>query len=284
MNRTNATVAAAIMVALAASNGMAQSQPAAPKPAATAQPAPQAASPKPAVPAQPAPQPPAPRVARPPAASAARGAITLVVTDTAGKTLPDVRVSLSGPLSREGATSSSGYLTFEGLRPGTYRVRLEGTDLVTFEREVTVKAGPAVEVDVALSRAAAKPPEPPPAPAQNCRTAIPADPNATASFTELPPWIDRNLIGRNDAPREDPVGGAPALGASVLQVGNPTPQRARSDADEVIYVIAGEGALITSGRTESIRSGSLAVVPRGVAYTLERRSRGPLVVLSVASK
>jgi mannose-6-phosphate isomerase-like protein (cupin superfamily) len=264
------TALPAILLAASVSTFGAQAQPPAPKPAAQ----PQAA--KPTAPAT-----------RAPAARtvvAARGAVVLVVTDMVGKTIPAVRVALTGAMLREGRTSPDGALTFEGLRPGTYRLRFEADDFITLEREVAVKNGPAVEVDVALDRAPARPVEPPPPPPQKCRDEIAPDPHATASFTELPAWIDRNLIGRSDPPREDAVGSAPALGASVLQVGNPTPQRVRNDADEALYVIAGEGVLQAGGRSQALRSGSLAVIPRGVAYTLERRSRGPLVVLSVAGK
>lgn len=232
--------------------------------------------------AKPTPPPARPPVARP--AVAARGAVVMMVTDMAGKTIPNVRVALTGAMSREGRTSPNGALTFEGLRPGTYRLRFEADDFVTLEREVTVKSGPAAEVDVELERAAAKPAEQPAPPPQKCPGEIAADPNATASFTELPAWIDRNLISRSDPPREDSVGSAPALAASVLQVGNPTPQRVNKDADEVLYVLAGEGALQTSARSHVLRSGSFVVIPRGVAYTIERRSRGPLVVLSVVGK
>lgn len=262
------TALPSILLAVSVSAFGAQAQPPAQKPAVQ----PQAAKPT------------ATRAPAARSATAARGVVVLVVTDMVGKTIPGVRVALTGAMSREGRTSPDGALTFEGLRPGTYRVRFEADDFITLEREVAVKNGPAVEVDVALERAPAKPVEPPPPPPQKCRGEIAPDPNAKASFTELPAWIDRNLIGRSDPPREDAVGSAPALAASVLQVGNPTPQRVRNDADEVLYVIAGEGVLQTGGRSQGLRSGSLAVIPRGVAYTLERRSRGPLVVLSVAGK
>lgn len=230
-------------------------------------------------------RPPAAAPARPSAASTARGAIALVVTDSVGKTIPNVHIVLGGAMSREGTTSRDGSLTLEGLRVGTYRVRFEAADFITLERDVAVRTGPAVEVDVALTRAAAKPVEPP-APAQpaNCRTAIPVDPNATAAFVELPDWIQRNMIGRNDPLKEDAVGRTPVLTASVIQVRDPTRQRGRDDTDEMLYVIAGEGVLRIGGRDQSLDAGSLAVIPRGVTYTLERRGRNPLIAMSIAGK
>ena len=284
MNARILTAAAAILlVANVTADGVRpqgrSEDPAAPQPAAQAvkppTPPPQSQPPaaKPAAPARSA------------AAPVARGAIALVVTDLVGKTVPGVRVVLSGAMSREGTTSRDGSLTLEGLRAGTYRLRFESADFITLEREVSVRTGPAAEVDVALDRAPAKTAEPP-APSQpaNCRPAVAADANAAAAFLELPDWIQRNMIGRNDPQKEDVVGHTAVLTPIVIQVRDPTRQRVRDDADEVLYVIAGEGVLHVGGRDQSLDAGSLAVIPRGVTYTLERRGRNPLIALSIVGK
>ena len=155
------TVLAATLLVASVSTLAAQTPPPAQKPAAQPPPA-QASKPTP------------PATSRTAAASA-RGVITLVVTDPVGKTLPDARVVLTGAMSREGKTSRDGALTFEGLRSGTYRLRLEAADFITLEREVTVRTGPAAEVDVALDPAPVKPVEPPPAPPQKCRGEVAVD-------------------------------------------------------------------------------------------------------------
>jgi mannose-6-phosphate isomerase-like protein (cupin superfamily) len=277
---------AAVLLVANLSTGGARAQAPAQKPAAQQPPAQVAKPVTPPPQAQPpAARPPATPPARSATASSARGAISLVVTDPVGKTIPDVRVYLTGAMSRDGTTSRDGGLTLEGLRPGTYRLRFEAAGFITLEREVAMRTGPAVEVDVALDRAPAKPVEPPP-PAQpaNSRAAIPVDPNAAVALLELPDWIQRNLIGRNDPQKEDSVGRTPVLTPTVLQVRDPTHQRGRDDADEILYVIAGEGVLRTGGRDQSLDAGSLAVIPRGVTYTLERRGRNPLIALSVVGK
>lgn len=274
------TVLAAILLVADLSTGGPQAQPPAQKPAA---PPPAAQAAKPATPPPQARPPASP--ARSVAASPAHGAVTLVVTDLVGKTLPGVRVVLSGAMSREGTTSRDGALTLDGLRAGTYRLRFEAADFITLEREVTVRMGPAVEVDVALDRAPAQPPEPPAAaPPANCRSEIPVDPHAAVTLLELPDWIQRNVIGRNDPQKEDSVGRTAVMTPSVIQVRDPTRQRGRDDADEILYVIAGEGVLRAGGRDQSLDAGSLAVIPRGVTYTLERRGRNPLIALSVVGK
>ena len=236
-------------------------------------------------------QPPAaPKPQAPPqAATAARISMAIAVTDLAGEAAPGVRVALSGPVAREGTTARDGLVRFQTLRAGTYRLRFESPDFVTFEREVTVKAGPLVEVEVTLSRVPEKPAQPPPPPAAVPATPTEAptvapSPNATVELLALPDWIERNLIGRSDPQRETVVGRAPGATARVVQVREPIKDRVRSDADEMLYVIAGEGVLRAKGREYGLTAGSFAVVPRGVAYTLERSGRNPLIALSMVSK
>ena len=238
-------------------------------------------------PAQPpaAPRPQAPAQA----ATATRISMAVTVTDLAGEAAPGVHVALTGPVAREGKTARDGVVRFQTLRAGTYRLRFESPDFVTFEREVTVKAGPLVEVEVTLSRVPEKPAQPPPPPAAVPTTPTEAptvapSPNATVELLALPDWIERNLIGRSDPQRETVVGRAPGATARVVQIRDPIKDRVRTDADEMLYVIAGEGVLRAKGREYGLTAGSFAVVPRGVAYTLERSGRNPLIALSMVSK
>ncbi len=243
----------------------------------------------PTAPAQ-APPPAAPKPqATPQAATVARISMAVAATDLAGEAAPGVRVALTGPVAREGTTARDGIVRFQTLRAGTYRLRFESPDFVTFEREVTVKAGPLVEVEVTLSRATEKPAPtlPPPAPVPAAPSEAPAvapNPNATVDLLALPDWIEKNLIGRSDPQRETVVGRAPGATARVVQVRDPIKDRVRADADEMLYVIAGEGVLRTKGRTYDLTAGSFAVVPRGVPYSLERSGRNPLIALSMVSK
>lgn len=225
----------------------------------------------------------------PPAATVTRISMAIAVTDLAGEAAPGVRVALTGPVTREGTAARDGIVRFQTLRPGTYRLRFESPDFVTFEREVTVKAGPLVEVEVTLSRVPEKPSPslPPPAPVQAASSEpapLPPNPSATVELLSLPDWIERNLIGRSDPQRETVVGRAPGATARVVQVRDPIKDRVRGDADEMLYVIAGEGVLRAKGRAYDLTAGSFAVVPRGVAYTLERSGRNPLIALSMVSK
>jgi len=227
---------------------------------------------------------------KPPAPAAQRVSMTLVVTDLTGEAAPGVHVVLTGPVSREGTTGRDGRLRFQTLRPGAYRLRFESSEFVMLEREVTVKAGAPVELEVSLARVPEKPapapPPPPTTPPAVPREAEPvvSNPTAAIELLALPDWIERNLIGRGDSQRETVVGRTTAATARVVQVRDPIKDRVRADADEMLYVIAGEGLLRAKGREYDLTAGSFAVVPRGVAYTLERRGRNPLIALSMVAK
>jgi hypothetical protein len=253
--------------------------------ASTAQTAPPAGGTPPAPKPQTA-APPAPRAAAP--ASAGRVAATVMVTDQSGSSLADVHVTVTGPVEREGNTGRDGTLRLQGLKPGTYRLRFQSADFITFEREATVKGGAPAEIDAALNRAIAKPtpapPVQPPQPPAGSGSAIAPDPGATAELVGLPDWIERNMIGRNDPLKETVVGKVPTSTATVIQVRDPLKDRSRSDADEMLYVIAGEGVLRSKGRDLALDAGSLVVLPRGVGYSIERRGRNPLIALSIVSK
>ena len=204
----------------------------------------------------------------------ARATLLLTVTDPVGWTLPEVRVSLTGPVMREGATNASGMLRFEGLRPGTYRARFSGDRVVTFERDMNVDAGQAAELDVAL-RLAEPPVEPPPAPPLG-----PAGQPRSASLVSL---IERELIGDDTPRRESLVACSGNTRSTVLQLNEGQPQRLYENAETSLYVIAGEGAARVDDREMPLSPGSFVSVPRGVPFTLLRHGRRPLILLSVLS-
>ena len=100
-----------------------------------------------------------------------------------------MHVSAIGPVTREGTTGRDGTLRWQGLRPGSYRLRFQAEEFVTLEREATVKAGAPTEIDVALSRDTPKATpgaraRSVPAPA---RAARPAAPDSNASVEMLVP-------------------------------------------------------------------------------------------------
>src|SRR5262245_66670760 len=90
--------------------------------------------------------------------------MAITVTDPAGATLGTVSVAADGPTARNGETNGSGQVNLPGLLAGVYRLRFEGESVVSFEKEVTVRPGQVLAVDVMLTAAKKAPPPPAPAP------------------------------------------------------------------------------------------------------------------------
>ena len=62
-------------------------------------------------------------------------------------------VASDGPTPRNGETNASGQMNFPGLLAGVYRLRFEGDAVVAFEKEVTIRNGQVLAVDVMLNPA-----------------------------------------------------------------------------------------------------------------------------------
>lgn len=240
----------------------------------------------PTAPAQPVPatttQAPRPRAAAP---GGATTSALFFITDPAGGSIEGVTVTVTGPVDREATSPAGGFTRVQGLRAGTYRVRFTRDGFITFEKELTWRAGTATpEVSITLNRAASSPP-PPPAP-----PALVAPPPSTApklpapgapKTLSLPDFIEKNFISGREAHKENMVG-CSGIGQAVLwQVREPWDGRQHESADAMLYVIGGEGSIKLDGREVTVTAGSFAVVPRGSTYGFTRRGRNPLIVLAV---
>jgi mannose-6-phosphate isomerase-like protein (cupin superfamily) len=96
----------------------------------------------------------------------------------------------------------------------------------------------------------------------------------------IPSFLEENSIGR-DPLKESVLGCTGASTTRVLQIRDALAVHTHAALDEIIYVVAGDGAVQLGTQSMPITAGSLAVVPRGVAHALERRGKNRLVVLSV---
>ena len=141
--------------------------------------APAAPATEPATPSSPKPAQ-APPAARRPPAPPARGGLAITVTNPLGATLAGVRVEIVGASDRDAETNPSGQINFPGLQPGTYRLRFRGEEVITFEKEVAVRAGQVADVDVTLYPAPPPPPPPPPPAPPPLPPLLPALPLETA--------------------------------------------------------------------------------------------------------
>jgi hypothetical protein len=234
---------------------------------------------------QPAPQTtPAPRPAaqRPrQVAPTATSTLEITVADPGGLPLQGVTVTATGTLDREGTSLASGLVRFLNMRGGEYRLRFAHPRHVLLERDVTIRPGASQSIDVTLSKAgdAPEPETPAPAPAPAAVSAPPGEPKSVAVVD----FVERNFIGGRDPIKEDQLGCTASAKTALLQVRDPLPERALADADEVLYVVAGEGTLRLGNRDVALTATTLAVVPRGTVRGLTRKGRNPLIVVSVLS-
>lgn len=237
----------------------------------------------PAAPARPAPattQAPKPRPA--PAGGATTNAL-FFITDPGGTSIEGVTVTITGPVDREATSPGGGYTRVPGLRAGTYRVRFTREGFITFEKELSWRAGTATpELSITLNPAPAPPPPPAPAPAAPPPSPAPKLPPPGAPKTlSLPDFIEQNFISGRDGHKENMVG-CSGVGQAVLwQVREPWDGRQHESADGMLYVIGGEGSIKLDGREVTVSAGSFSVVPRGTTYGFIKRGRNPLIVLAV---
>lgn len=199
----------------------------------------------------------------------------ILVTDADGAQVPNVRVTVEGAASRTVRTEG-GRIALEELPVGDYRLRFEKDGFVTLERELTARAGKPIEVNVTLHRV--PPPPAPPAPVKPERPAVDAKPAAI----DLLAVIDKEFIGRA-AGKTTPLACGGDGSASLIQVNDPVADHAHAEADEFLYVIAGEGAANVAGAAHRLRAGALLFVPRGVTHRFSQSGRNPLIVLSVSA-
>ena len=256
------------LLLLGALSGSADAQ----SPAPTPQPAPQTDTTKPAAPR--------PRAAA--ASASATGTLTVNITDGGGLPVQGVEVRASGPLDREGTSLAGGLVRFLNLRGGDYRLRFAHKKYVLLERDVTMRPGASQTIDVMLSPAPDAP-EPVAAPAPAPATAVNNAPAGEPRTVAVVDFVERNFISGRDGLKEDPLGCTASAKTTLVQVRDPLKERALADADEVIYVVAGEGTLRLGNRDVALTATTLSVVPRGTVRGITRKGRNPLIYVSVLS-
>jgi hypothetical protein len=229
---------------------------------------------------------PAPATQKPRPRPAGGGTTTalLFITDGQGRMIENVTVNVAGPVDREVKSPMSGATRVEGLRAGTYRVRFTHEKFITFEKELTWRAGSAPpEISVTLTPA----PEPPPAPPTPAVVAPPTPaapklpPPGSPKTLGVPEFIEKNFITGREPQKESLIGCSGVAQALLWQIREPWNGRQHESADGMLYVIGGEGRLRLGEREFNVAAGAFAVVPRGTTYNLSRSGRNPLIVLAM---
>jgi len=200
----------------------------------------------------------------------------VAVQDSTGAAVPEVKVTVSGAASKA-ARTEGGRIVFEGLPAGTYRLRFEKEGYVTYERELAARGAAPIDVKVTLEKVPAPPP-PPPAPAAPAPAPHAVD--AKPVVIDMPAFIEKYYVGRA-AGKTTPVACATGGDAMLLQMNEGIAEHAHDDADEFLYVIAGQGAARLGERVEPLGPGVFMMIPRGTAHTITPAVKKPLEVLSL---
>jgi mannose-6-phosphate isomerase-like protein (cupin superfamily) len=98
-------------------------------------------------------------------------------------------------------------------------------------------------------------------------------------YVSIPAFVEKNFIGR-DPLKESVLGCTPDATARLLQLREALASHTHAGLDEILYVVAGEGAVFVQGESTPVAPGSLSVVPRGLQHAIERRGKNPLIVVS----
>jgi Cupin domain/Carboxypeptidase regulatory-like domain len=203
--------------------------------------------------------------------------VRVTVRDPAGNSLSDARLALSGDTSGDFVTGGAGTAILPDLKDGSYRVRVEHREFVTLEREFVVRGGMPKAIDITLTPEPPAPPPPPPAPAPAPTKALPPPgPPVTMSIVD---FIDKNFIGKEPF-TESVLACASAETVRLLQIREALASHTHADADEILYVVAGEGTAHLDTQTVALKPGMLVLAPRASAHSLERKGRNPLMLLS----
>jgi mannose-6-phosphate isomerase-like protein (cupin superfamily) len=112
---------------------------------------------------------------------------------------------------------------------------------------------------------------------------VPAAPvSADAAGVDEPTFLESNFIGRSDS-KVSALACTPSGDAVIVQIRQPLEDHGHGDADEFVYVIAGEGSARLSEEDRPLKAGVFVMIPRGMRHGFTARGRNPLIFLSIKS-
>lgn len=220
------------------------------------------------------------------ASTAKPGSVAVTVVTESGATLSGAAVSLRGSVDRQALAGTDGVATLLNIPPGTYRVRISRDGYVTFEKEVTIRAGVRSTSEAALTAAPAAPPPPPPAPKETPKPSPsqpePRGPVGAAKVLSLTDLAEKMLDEK--APLvEREIGCSVATASQLILIRETLTSHTHADADEMLYVVAGDALLKIADKETPFSFGSFAIVPRGQAHSIAKRGRNAPIVLAIRS-
>jgi Mannose-6-phosphate isomerase len=215
---------------------------------------------------------------RPTVAAPKPTSVRISVKDQDGASLSGVRLLLSGTTGGgEFTTGAAGTAIVPIPKPGLFRMRCEAEGFVTLEKEFTVGGGAWNPIDVVLNAA----PPPPPAAQAGPRTGggAPIPSSGPPLTMSIPDFVDKNFIGR-DPMKESILACKPRENRPVAADARHIAQHVHDGVDEIIYVVAGDGAMRIGEEESPLHAGSLVFVPNGNGHSMGRKGKNPLIVIS----
>jgi len=200
-------------------------------------------------------------------------AFAVTVTDPSGTPLTDVDVTVTGRAQRSGSTEG-GRIAFEDLPTGPYHFKFEKDGYDPVEQDVTGKRGAPVDVKVTMTPKP-KPVEAPPPPAPEPKAPSTVKP----VVLDMPAFIEKHYVGKASG-TTTPMACSDGGSATLIQANEPIAQHTHADADEYVYVIAGEGNARMGERVEPISAGVFLMIPRGAPHAFTVGKKHPLVFVS----
>ena len=205
-----------------------------------------------------------------------RATLAILVTAADGTPLAETVVTVEGPASRTLRTEA-GRAVMENIPAGDYRLRFEREGYIPFEKELTARSGKPTEVKVTLSELPA-----PPAPVEPPKPVAPPS-TAKALAADLPALTEKEWIGR--APSKTTLlACSDETNSTLIQLNRPLAEHTHPDADEILYVVGGEGSVRVTTGQQKIQAGMYLFIPRGLAHELTPSGRNPLILMSVRAK
>jgi mannose-6-phosphate isomerase-like protein (cupin superfamily) len=197
----------------------------------------------------------------------------ILVTDAAGAPVTDVRVSVTGPVQRS-ARTEGGRLVFENLPSGEYQFKFEKAGFVPVDQTVTGRGTKPISVNVTMD-AIPEPPKPvAPVTPIKARAA-----DAKLVVLDMPAFVEKNYVGKS-TDRTTPMACAAGGSSTLIQINVAITEHTHPDADEFIYVIAGQGSARMGERVEPIGPGVYMMIPRRTPHAFAVGNKKPLVFVS----
>ena len=200
-------------------------------------------------------------------------AFAVFVSDPSGRPITNVQVSVTGRAERSAATEN-GRIAFEDLPVGQYHFKFEKDGYETVEQDVAGRRGAPVDVKVTMTPLP-KPEPPPPAPTPEPKPASTVKP----VVLDMPAFVEKYYVGKGSG-KTTPMACSDGGSATLVQANDAIAQHTHDDADEYIYVIAGEGNARLGERDEPLSAGVFLMIPRGAAHAFTVGKKHPLVFIS----